>query len=365
MALPQGLHPADLPQWPKIDLHRHLEGSLRFGTVHELAKAGEVPLPDERAMLAGAVQVRPDDPRSHTAFLAKFDAIRNVFQSEAIIRRVAREAVLDAAEDGVRYLELHVTPSALSQASGVGYGDLLDWVWAAVSEAADGRAIEVRLVASVNRHEPVAVAEQVMAAAAERMGAGVVGLDLAGDENEELGRDFLSVFSGAKEAGLGLSVHAGEWAGPESVRFAVADAGADRIAHGVRVLEDRDTALMARDQRIPFQVCLTSNLQSGVVPSAQAHPLPAMIQAGLQVSLHTDDPGISNITLSGEYQLAIEELGFSAESLKGMLLSAVQAAFLPPAEKRALGDELQRALGLAPQAESAGAGSSNREAPSA
>ncbi len=340
----------DLSRLAKVDLHRHLEGSLRLETVRQLAVDGHIPLPRDPDRLAREICIQPDEPRSPRAFLSKFEAIRKVFQSTEIVRRAAFEAVEDAAQDGVRYLELHTTPSALTEATGADFGLMLDTVWEGASEAAAGNDIEVRLVASVNRHEGLNIAVPVAKAAAERLGKGLVALDLAGDESINLGREFLTVFHQAKQDGLKLSAHAGEWAGPESVRFAIEDLGADRIAHGVRVLEDKDVALMARDRRIPFLVCITSNLQSGVADSPEAHPLPAMIQAGLQVSINTDDPSLSGTRLSDEYRLALETMDLSVETLKGLILSAAQAAFLPEREKRALGDRLQKALGLAPEA---------------
>lgn len=339
---------AEVEHWPKIDLHRHLEGSLRLETVHELARAGEVPLPVEIEALKRSICLQPDEPRTSDHFLSKFESIRKVFQSEAIVRRAAFEAVQDAGRDGVRYLELHLTPSALSAQSGAGYDAVLERVWQGASAAATEQAIEVRLVVSLNRHESEAVARGVLAAAVGARENGVVGLDLAGDESRQLGREFVPIFEQARAAGLGLSAHAGEWAGADSVRFALEELGVERIVHGVRVLEEKSTTLMARDRRIPFMVCLTSNLQSGVVDRPQAHPLPAMIQAGLQVTLNTDDPGLSGITLSDEYRLAMGSLDLSVQTLHGMTLGGAQAAFLPEAERRALGESLQRALGLAP-----------------
>ena len=336
----------DFSDWPKVDLHRHLEGSLRVNSVHELALQGKVPLPNEIEALKSAIRLQPGDERSSEVFLSKFKSIRKVFQSERIVRRMADEAVVDAARDGVRYLELHVTPSALSAATEAPFETMLARALEGASAAAEGRDIKVRIVASVNRHEGAAVAQRVLDAAAARVGAGVVGLDLAGDESRALGREFSNVFSAAREAGLGLSAHAGEWAGPESVQFALEDLAVDRIVHGVRVMENRDIALMARDRRVPFLVCLTSNVDSGVVADVKSHPLPAMIQAGLQVTLNTDDPSLSGITLSDEYRTAVGALEMSPESIKGLILAAAQAAFLTDPERRQLGDRLQRSLGL-------------------
>lgn len=342
---PAPLNPKNLP---KVDLHRHLEGSLRLETVQELAEAGSIPLPANRRELRRLLTVGPSDPRTRSHFLGRFAHIREVFQSEEIIRRISREAVQDAAMDGIRYLELHLTPAALAEASRASYSEVIGWVWEGV-EAAEADGTRVRLVVSVNRHEPVVMARQVAEAALAGRAQAVVGLDLAGDEGGYQAEPFRELFAEAKGAGLFLSVHAGEWAGAASVREAMELLGADRIAHGVRIMEDKDCVLAARDRRVPFAVCLTSNVQTGVVGELGEHPLAAMIQAGLQVSLNTDDPGISGITLTDEYQRAVTHLGLSHETLKGLILSGAQSAFLPDREKRDFLRDLQSELGLAPQ----------------
>jgi len=336
--------PVERSPLPKVDLHRHLEGSVRLATIAELAEHGAIPLPSDPAQLRRLVTVQPGDPATHAHFLSRFVAIRQVFQTEDIIRRVAAEAVEDARLDGVRHLELHVTPPALAEAGGFAFEDVLRWVWQSGSAAA-GDELSLGLVVSLNRHEPLALAESVVTAVSQA--EGVVAFDLAGDEAAHDAAPFTELLAQAKRRGRSVSVHAGEWAGAGSVRQAVEVLGADRIAHGVRAMEDRDTVLMARQRGIPFAVCLTSNVQSGVVSDYEQHPLPAMIQAGLQVSLNTDDPAVSGIRLSDEYQTAMEKLGLSLESLQMLVLAAAQSAFLPTKPKAALLADLQRTFGLA------------------
>lgn len=346
---PAGASAAQNPRsFPKIDLHRHLEGSVRFATALELAEGGRIPLPPGPDELRALLTVLPGEPRTHRRFLSKFSAVRRIFQAEDIIRRIVIEAIADAAADHVRYLELHVTPSAVGQELGLQPPAVLDLVTEA-ARSAEPEDILVRWVVSVNRHEDPDLAGAAVRAAADLRDAGVVGVDLAGDEQDHGVAPFVDAFQQAREAGLAISAHAGEWDGPESVREAIERLGAARIAHGVRILEDREVTLMARDRGVHFAVCLTSNVQSGVAASPSAHPLPQMIQAGLQLSLNTDDPAISGTDLSTEYALAVEELGLSAETLRGLVMSAAQASFLPKREKRGLMERIQQEIGLAPQ----------------
>lgn len=330
----------NLAELPKVDLHRHLEGSLRMTTLLEFSNQGEVDMPSDMTRLRELVQVRSDEPRTHANFLAKFESLRRFFRTQDIVRRVSKEVVADAAADNVRYLELHFTPVALAQESDLKLSEVFDCVIEAASEEAAAQDMRLGLIASVNRHESVELAEMVTRLAIDRQDQGIVGLSLAGNEVGFSADPFQTVFAKAEKAGLGISVHAGEWSGAENVRHAIEVMSTTRIGHGVRVMEDPEIIALAREQRAVFEVCLTSNVHSGVVVNLGDHPLPGMIQAGLLVTLNTDNPGISNISLTDDYLLAVEELGLSLESLTGMILTAAQASFLPVGEKKALEAEL-------------------------
>lgn len=331
---------------PRVDLHRHLEGSLRLRTLTQLSKAEGLPLPQDEAGLGRQVQIQHDDGRRPPIFLSKFEVLRTFYRSPDIIQRVTREAVADAAADNVRYLELRFTPIALAMARDFPLGEVADWVIAAALDEAERQGITIGLIMSMNRHEPVQIGEQIVQLAADRLGRGVVAIDLAGDEVNYSAEDFTAIFRSARQAGLGTTAHAGEWAGADSVRFALEQLEVSRIGHGVRVMEDRETVVLARERRAVFEVCLTSNYHSGVIANMADHPLPAMIDAGLQVTLNTDDPGVSNIRLSEEQLAAVAELGLSLETLHGLTLAAAQAAFLPAGKRQALERQLQTAFGL-------------------
>lgn len=334
----------ELGRLPKVDLHRHLEGSLRLGTLLEIAAGEDLDLPRTPDTLRRLVTVMPDDPRTLESFLSKFEPLRSVYRTPEIIQRLVDEVIEDAAADCVRHLELRFTPAALAAARAFDLGEVMDWVIEASGRAAGRHGLSLALLASVNRHEPVEQAARVAQLAAERVGRGVVALDLAGNERLFPADRFQGVFAEARQAGLHVTVHAGEWTGPRSIRQALEDFAADRIGHGVRVIEDPALAALARERRTIFEICLTSNLQSGAVRDAAAHPLPRLIQAGLQVTLNSDDPGISGISLTDEYALAIEAMGLSQLSLRAMILAAAQASFLPPSERMALEAELKALL---------------------
>jgi len=331
---------------PKVDLHRHLEGSLRLRTMLDIASAHGIVIPDNIMRLSDLVQVQEEDPFTFQNFLAKFNTLRLFYRSPDVIYRVTREAIEDAAMDNIRYLELRFTPVALSRAERFPLHDVINWVCESAAQAAVDFNIKVRLIASVNRHESTILAEQVAWLAAESLDQGLVGMDLAGNEAEFSAAPFAPIFAEARQAGLRLTIHAGEWAGAENVREAIEVTSTDRVGHGVRVMEDERVIALARERGTAFEVCPTSNYQSGVVPALSAHPLPRMLAAGLNATIDTDDPSVSRIDLTHEYRLVCNDLGIPLDVLKGCILGAARASFLPDDEKAELVEGLKQELGL-------------------
>jgi adenosine deaminase len=333
--------PADFYRsFPKVELHRHLEGSLRLDTLFDVAQAYQFDMPGSDG-LRPLVQVMPTDPRTSHNFLAKFETLRKFYRSPEVIERMTVEAISDAAADNVRYLELRFTPAALSKVHGFALGEVMDWVIEGVKKGQEQHQVTTRLIASINRHESLDLAAQVARLAVERRDSGIVGLDLAGDENGHPSAPFEPIFREAREGGLSLTLHAGEWGGVENVAEAINLFNAGRIGHGVRVMNDPMVVDLARERGTTFEVCITSNYQSGVVASVRQHPILPMLGSGLNATIHTDDPGISQITLGGEYQLVCEQLGLSLSSLRERVLAAARAAFLPENERNSLVTSLE------------------------
>ena len=324
-----------------MELHRHLEGSLRFETVLEVARSHKLDVPSSNA-LRSLVQVQENEPLTFENFLSKFATLRLIYRSPEIIARVTLEAIADAAADNVRYLELRFTPVALSKLRGFPLAQVMDWVLEAARQGEQEHGVTTRLIVSVNRHEGVALAEQVAYLAAERKDKGIVGLDLAGNESSFPAGPFASAFQVAQESGLHVTAHAGEWYGGENVADAIQQLGAMRIGHGIRVLEAPAALQLARQCGTPFEVCITSNYQSGAVKQLKSHPLARMLSEGLNVTINTDDPSISQITLSDEYRTFCETLDFPLETLRERVLAAARAAFLPEAERESLVKALAR-----------------------
>ncbi len=325
-----------LRRLPKVELHRHLEGSLRLESLLEIAQRDGIDVParnlDEMRALVTMANRRGDN----RAYLQKFSTLRLFYRTPETISRFAYEVVADAAADNLRYLELRFNPRALSAVSGFPFEEVTDWVCDAVTRSAADHNIAARLILSINRQEGVEVGEAIAQVAVDRQCDGIAGLDISGDEAAVSAKRFGSLFVQAKQSGLGITIHAGEWSGAESVRDAIENWSADRIGHGVRVVEDSSATQVARDRGVFFEVCPTSNLQSGVVSSITAHPLRDMFFLGLRVTLNTDNTCVSAVTLTDEMETVIDGLDFSLRDIKQMLYTACEAAFLTETERAAL-----------------------------
>jgi adenosine deaminase len=333
--------------WPKIELHRHLEGSIRLNTLIDVAHEFDIALPAYNSdQLRPHVQMTDSDEASMAVFLSKFDVLRRFYCSMDIIRRITHEAIEDAARDNVQYMELRFTPHALARQNDFSYGDVIACVCEEAHRAQTLLNIRVNLIISVNRHESVTIAGRVIDAAIEAKDSAIVAVDLAGQEAGYSARPFEEIFRRARAAGLHATVHAGEWDGASNVREAIEVLGATRIGHGVRSIEDSRIIQLVRERGVTLEVCPTSNLQSGAVRDVRHHPLIDLSQLNLATTINTDDPSISNITLTDELALAHRGLGLSLETIRRNILNAARAAFIPSDEQAKLVAQYRSVLGM-------------------
>lgn len=343
MMRPSQLRPI-LAALPKVDLHRHLEGSLRLETLVDIAREHGIDLPSwDIEELRPYVQIVDDPPDFH-GFLAKFKLLRRFYSNREAVIRLAYEAAVDAASDNVKYLELRFNPVALSSAQGFDYAQVTEWVIEAVRRAETEHDIRVRLIVQIGRDESLSVARRLAGVAAAYQSDGIVGLDLAGDELGYPATRFAEIFQWAKGQGLHITVHAGEAGPAANVRQAVEWLGAERIGHGVHAADDPELLDLLVQRGVTLEMCPTSNLQTGVVVALSRHPLCDYHQAGVRVTINTDDPSISNTTLTDEYAVALHAMGATLSTLCEMIANAARAAFLPETERQQLVDWFERAL---------------------
>jgi adenosine deaminase len=310
---------------PLIDLHRHLEGAIRTSTVVELAHREHHPLTSGR------------DPREALvadgkltdllAYLERVDAAAAVFTREADWTRAAREVVLDAYDEGLDALELRFSPWFIQSRTGLRPEAVIDAVVAGVAEARSLVVLPVGLIGILLRDLGPDSALPQLNSILQRS-EHFCAIDIAGNEAGYAARLFAPAYNCAREAGLRLTAHAGEAAGPESVWDAIRDLGAERIGHGVRAAEDPRLMSYLAEHRITLEVALTSNVQTRAAASYEEHPVRALLRNGVPVTLNTDNPRTSRVTLPHEYELAAALSGLTGDELSAIARHSLAASFL-------------------------------------
>ncbi len=323
------------PALPLCELHRHLDGSIRLQTVLELAQQHGIVLPAQTPeALKPHIQVI-DAESGLMEFIAKFRYLSEVLVDADACRRVAFENVEDALNEGIDYIELRFSPWFMAQAHQLDPAEVVAAVidGTRAGEAATG--VRVQLIGILSRtYGPQTCMVELDALLAHR--AGLVALDLAGDEKNFPASLFRGHFRRARDAGLHITAHAGEADGADSIWSAIEDLGAERIGHGIRAMEDIRLMDYLAEKGIGLEVCLTSNVHTNAVISLASHPARHLLQHGVKINLNTDDPGISGIDLAHEYQIAAPLAGLAPSMLRQIQANALDMAFLSAADKSAL-----------------------------
>ena len=315
----------DLVALPKVELHVHLEGSIRVETVHELADRNGVAVP--LALTNAGWRFR-----NFVDFIEQYVAMCDLLTRIDDFRRAAYEFCEDLSLAGVRYAEAAFSPSNHAERMNDWFGPIeaaLDGL--AAGERAFG--VQVRLCPDIVRDLGMEPAERVLQVALTFAGRGVIALNAAGSERAAVA-PFGALFRRAKDAGLRSVPHAGEWAGPTSVWQTLNSYEPDRLGHGVRSIEDRALVEHLTEVQIPLEICPVSNVATGVYPSLQAHPLPRLREAGVVVTLNSDDPPMFGAWLDDVYAAARDAWGYSDDDLAALARAGVAASFADADLKR-------------------------------
>lgn len=341
---------ASLVRLPKVELHRHLPGSLRLQTIVDLADQYGFELPTrDLVALRPYVQVMPGTPANLGQILRTVSTfLRRCFVSREAVARVAREMVEDAAADGVVYLEARFSPEYMAMGNPISPQDVVEAALEGLTQAGAHFGVQTNALIGMTREAGLAACERAAKLALAYAGRGVAGVDLSGDEEAYPPGPFATIFERLRADGdLGITVHAGEASGPESVRAAIEVLGAARIGHGVRVVHDPAVVELVRARGVTLETCPTSNVLTGAVPSLAEHPLGTLLRRGVSATISTDDPGWFDVTLTDEYATALDDLGLSFAELTTAALNAAHAAFLPADERRELAGRIDEAYGAA------------------
>ena len=322
------------PKLPLIDLHRHLDGSIRLTTILELGQDHGIKLPGTLEELRAHIQITERHP-GVMAFIEKIVRMTTVLGDIDACRRIARENVEDAKGEGIDYIELRFSPWFMAEPHELDPAGVTAAVVEGVAEGEKATGVRVKLIGILSRNYGPDIARKELAALLTQRER-IVALDLAGDEAKFPARLFTEHFERGRDAGWHVTIHAGESAGPESVWDAVRLLGAERIGHGVRAIEDPALVDFLAENRIGIEANLTSNVQTSTVPDLAAHPLREMLARGLLASINTDDPGVSAIDLPYEFEVAAPAAGLSREQIRQAQGNALETAFLSEAEKTVL-----------------------------
>ncbi len=323
------------PTLPLIDIHRHLDGSVRLETILDLGRQHNLPLPAwDVESLRPYVQVQERQP-GVMAFIAKFKWLTAILVDEEACSRIAYENVEDARQEGIDYIELRFSPWFMSATHHLDPYGVVEAVADGARRGSRDAGVKVNLIGILSRTYGPEIAWRELEALLSQKDS-LVALDLAGDEARFPAVLFTGHFQKAREAGWMITAHAGESAGAESIWSCLRDLQARRIGHGVRAIEDPALMETLAEQRIAIEANLTSNVQTSTVADYASHPLRLFMERGLLATLNTDDPGVSGITLPYEYEVAAPAAGLSPQQIRQAQQNALEAAFLSPEEKNAL-----------------------------
>ena len=322
---------------PKVELHLHLEGSVRPETLLQLAQRhGTFGLPTSLDALRDFYRFRDFDH-----FVQVYYAICDNLRTADDFALIVSQLGADLARQNVRYAEVTFTPYNHTR-RGVAAEEVFGGVEVGRAAVASEHGVQLRFCVDIpgefGPEAGVATAQMVL----DHHPEGVVSFGLGGPEIGFPRARYAEAFAMARSAGLHSVPHAGETDGPEAIRQALDDLHAERIGHGVRCLEDPALVERLRDGQVPLEICPTSNARLGVVPSLSEHPLRRLLDAGLLVTLNSDDPPMFGTSLRQEYLTAVTDLGLSRQEIVQIARNGVQASFLPPAEQRTLLAQIDR-----------------------
>ena len=324
---------------PKTDLHVHLDGSLRLGTVRELAARHHLGFDFRTDEDVRAVCQVPEDCQSLVDYLRVFDTTLKLMQQKDELGRIAYELAEDAHRENVRYMEVRYSP-LLHTNKGLIYEEIVAAVQAGLNLARRQYGIICGQIICGIRHISPQSSLELADLAIRWKGRGVVGFDLAGAEKDYPAKDHMEAFYRVLNNNVNITIHAGEAFGAPSIHQALHYCRAHRIGHGTHLNQDPDLMQWVNDRRIPVEICLASNLQTKAIPDFQSHPIRRFMEEGLRVTLNTDNRLVSGTTVTNEYRLAVENYDLSEDEVLGLVINGFKSAFLPMKEKVQLVDQI-------------------------
>ncbi len=338
-----------LQKLPKVELHCHLDGSLRIPTILDLAKQDKVTLPTSSSDKLSKLLVIGKTRGSLEDYIKRFDITLSVPEA---LRRTAYELIEDVAKENVRYIEIRYSP-ILHTEKEMTIGESVEAVRRGLQRGQKDFGVKSGIIVCGIRNISAAASLKLADLTVRYKNKGVVGFDLAGAEENFPAKDHQEAFYMILNNNINATIHAGEAYGPSSIHQAIHHCGAHRIGHGTRLKENKDLMNYVNDHRITLEICLTSNWQTRSIRSLKYHPLKYYYDQGIRVTINTDNRLMSGTTLTKEFLLAHKLFGFKLHDFREMIIMAIKSAFLPYAERkqmiRGIADELEQEFGLMPE----------------
>lgn len=316
---------------PKIELHCHLDGSLDVDTTREILSARGKDFTREE--LVDLMQV-PEDCTSLAEYLKRFALPNEALQTQEDIRKSTKAFALNAAAENVKYLETRFAPQ-FSTAEGLSYRQVLESVEAGLRDAREATGIRTGIIVCGMRGIPMETNLDMLKAAREMLGAGVVACDLAGDEASYPATEFVEFFDMAKKYDMPYTIHAGECGSCKNIIDSI-DMGAKRIGHGIAMMKDKTTMDYVISHHIGVEMCPTSNLQTKAVAGIEEYPFMKFFEAGVCLNLNTDNRTVSNVDLTGEFGLIDKLYGIGQDGFTQIYKNGVEMIFADDAVKHEL-----------------------------
>ncbi|WP_170473062.1 adenosine deaminase [Ruegeria arenilitoris] len=326
----------NVAELPKIELHLHHEGAAPPAFIRQLAH-------EKRVDLSGIFKSNGSyDFRDFSHFLNVYEAACQVLNSPEDFRRLTLAILEESAENGVIYSETFLSPDFCGGGDLSAWKDYLSAIQDAAEEAERKFEITLRGVVTCVRHFGPEQSKRSANCAAETAGDWITGFGMGGNESVGAQADYKWAFDCAREAGLQLTTHAGEFGGPESVRDAIRHLGVERIGHGVRAIEDPDLVHELIDRGITLEVCPGSNVVLGLYPEFDSHPIAKLRDAGVKVTVSTDDPPFFHTTMRREYEMLHQTFGWDTEDFAALNNTALEAAFCDDATREKVKKRLEK-----------------------
>ncbi|MBT3662494.1 MAG: adenosine deaminase [Candidatus Marinimicrobia bacterium] len=317
-----------LKKLPKVELHCHLDGSLRIETILDLARRHNVSLPSSDA--SGLTKILSIGKKRGTLeeYITRFDITLSVMQTRDSLKRIAYELIEDVAAENIRYIEIRYSP-ILHTSNGMTLDEAIFSVRDGLKKGEKDFGVRSGIIVCGIRHISPEASLKLADLCVRFKNKGVVGFDLAGAEENFPAKDHREAFYMILNHNINATIHAGEAFGPTSIHQAIHYCGAHRIGHGTRLKEDKDLMRYVNNHRIPLEICLTSNWHTFSVRSLKHHPMRYYYDQGIRVTLNTDNRLMSNTTLTKEFGLARDLFGFTLHDFREVTIVAMKSAFLP------------------------------------